>query len=67
MLIENTFKYNLPGRQAGGKELNETNGLRWYDYGFRRYDPQTGRMHVIDPKAESNQFMSPYIYASNTR
>ena len=63
--LENKFKYNLPFRQAGGKELDDEAGLRWYDYGFRRYDPQIGRWHVVDALAEKYLSSSPYAYVKN--
>ncbi len=56
--IENSLKYN-------GKELENDNNLRWYDYGFRRYDPQLGRWHVIDALSERHVNLSPYTYVSN--
>ncbi|MDZ7743610.1 MAG: RHS repeat-associated core domain-containing protein [Bacteroidota bacterium] len=51
----NRFKYN-------GKELDDEAGLRWYDYGFRRYDPQIGRWHVVDALAEKYLSSSPFAY-----
>ena len=53
--IEHPFGYN-------GKELENSFGLAWNDFGFRFYDPQLSRWHVIDPMAESFYNWSGYNY-----
>lgn len=56
---DNRLRYN-------GKEIQPEFGLGWYDYGFRFYDPQIGRWHVIDPMVENNHHdYTPYAYAYN--
>lgn len=40
-------------------------GVNWYEYGARMYDPALGRWHVMDNKAEKYNSVSPYIYALN--
>ena len=52
------FRYN-------GKEFEKMNGLNWYDYGARFYDPQIGRFHTQDRFAEKYVNFSPYQYAAN--
>ena len=49
------YKYN-------GKELDTKNGLNWYDYGARHYDPALGRFVSLDPLAKDNSSWSPYSY-----
>ena len=45
------------------KELIDDADLNWYDYGFRNYDPQTGRFMQIDPLAGNLSGISPYACA----
>lgn len=52
------YKYN-------GKELEAANGLNWYDYGARRYDPVLGRWNGVDPSCEKHYSWSPYTYCKN--
>ncbi|MDD5695410.1 MAG: DUF6443 domain-containing protein [Bacteroidales bacterium] len=54
----NQLKYN-------SKELQTEAGLKWYDYGWRMYDPQLGRFHTQDRFAEKYLDFSPYQYAAN--
>ncbi|PWG77922.1 RHS repeat domain-containing protein, partial [Pararcticibacter amylolyticus] len=46
-----------------GKELQE--GFDLLDYGARFYDVQTGRWTSLDPSAENDPSLSPYIYGFN--
>jgi RHS repeat-associated protein len=52
----NNFKYN-------GKEEQEETG--WYDYGARYYDATISRFTTLDPKAETYNNWTPYLYAAN--
>ena len=47
-----------------GKELY-ANGLGWYDYGARYYDPVIGRFHGVDPLADASPGWSPYRFGFN--
>ena len=47
------------------KELIDEADLNWYDYGYRNYDPQTGRFPQLDPLTDDYPFYTPYQYAGN--
>ena len=53
------YKYN-------GKEFDTKNGLNWYDYGARMYDPSIGRWNAIDPSADDYCNWTPYAYCKNS-
>ena len=55
--VEN-FLYN-------GKELQKELDLNHYAYGARFYDPAISRFTTIDPKADTYNNWSPYLYAAN--
>ena len=48
-----------------GKEFDTKNGLNWYDYGARKYDPSLGRFTSLDPLAKDYYYISPYTYCGN--
>ena len=52
------YKYN-------GKELDNRNGLEWYDYGARFYDAAIGRFTTQDRFAEKYISITPYQYGIN--
>ena len=58
-VVKNNYLYN-------GKELlDEDAGLSWLDYGFRNYDPQTGRFPQLDPLTWEYPYYTPYQFAGN--
>lgn len=48
-----------------GKELEESLGLNWLDYGARSYQPDLGRWTSIDPASHEYVGISSYSYAAN--
>ncbi len=61
--LENKYLFN--GKELQREELSTGEGLDWYDYGARMYDPQIGKWHAMDPKTEEYFGYSPYTYAIN--
>ena len=46
-----------------GKELDNQNGLNWYDFGARWFDVAGVPMWTsVDPLAEKDRGISPYVY-----
>ena len=52
------YKYN-------GKELDRKNGIDWYDYGARHYDPAIGRWCMVDSLSEKYYSFNSYNYCGN--
>ncbi|WP_148373227.1 RHS repeat domain-containing protein, partial [Bacteroides bouchesdurhonensis] len=61
-----TSTVNVQPYKYNGKELDQKNGLNWYDYGARHYDAAIGRWHVVDPMSEKYYSMSPYGYCAGS-
>jgi RHS repeat-associated protein len=49
----------------GDKELDRSNGLDFYDFVWRQYDPTLMRFTTPDPLAEKYYAISPYVYCAN--
>lgn len=49
----------------GSKELENTWGQNWYNFGARRYDMQLGRWMGVDPLADKMPTWSPYTFSFN--
>ncbi|CAL2085513.1 DUF6443 domain-containing protein [Tenacibaculum sp. 190524A05c] len=48
-----------------GKELNQEEGLNWYDFGARNYNASIGRWMNLDPLSEKYTNLSPFTYVAN--
>ena len=58
-------KYRFYTRELQNKEFSDGSGLEEYDFGRRYYDPQIGRWHSVDIKADVLPQHSPYEYCIN--
>ena len=54
----------VQARKYGGKELDRENGLDWYDFEARMYDPMLPQFKSIDRKAEDYPSTSPFAYCA---
>ncbi len=61
--LENKYKHI--GKELQSKEFSDGSGLEQYDFGSRFYDPQIGRWHTQDPRADKWPEYTPYTYTLN--
>lgn len=61
--FDSRFRFNLPRRRAGGKELDPETGN--YYYGARYYDPKVSVWLSVDPKAHWYPGYGPYNFSLN--
>ena len=61
--LENKYKHI--GKELQSKEFSDGSGLEQYDFGSRFFDPQIGRWHTQDPRADKWTEYTPYTYTLN--
>src|SRR3979490_342178 len=60
-ISDTTYRYGFNGKErdnAFGSSID-------YDYGFRIYDPVTGRFNSTDPLFKTYPMFTPYQFSSN--
>ncbi|SFQ31305.1 RHS repeat-associated core domain-containing protein [Parafilimonas terrae] len=57
-----SYRYGFNGKEKDNEVKGEGNQ---YDYGFRIYDPRTGRFLSVDPLFQSYPWYTPYQFAGN--
>jgi RHS repeat-associated protein len=57
-----TSKILIGSKLLEKEEFANNEGLNWYNYDVRPYDPQIGRWHNPDILAETSTYVSPYAY-----
>lgn len=62
--LENKRRFNYSS-ELENKEFSDGSGLEWYATDFRKYDPQIGHFHQIDPLSEYSFNQSPYSFVQN--
>ena len=64
-LAERRTDQDVQPYKFGGKELDLTNGINFYDFEARSFDPVLMRFTSIDPMAKKYPQISPYAYCMN--
>ena len=62
-LVNNSYRYGFNGKENDNEVKGEGNQQ---DYGFRIYDPRTGRFLSVDPLTKSYPELTPYQFSSNS-
>lgn len=58
-------KRKFVGQEFNHDEFSDGSGLDWYDFKFRKMDPQIGRFLQVDPLADKYPYNSTYAYAED--
>ena len=61
----NASDTQLQPYKYSSKELDRENGLDWYDFSARMYDPMLPMFTSVDPLSEKKPWNSPFVYCSS--